>query len=100
VLTVRFFKTIKMDRKQKYVRLKQYNGIIIFPCFIEHSKFQNLEIVSAGFCFVDGDLNRVHCFGESYSLGLKSNEKEDSQEATKQVFGIDAMLALLDVTTN
>jgi len=84
-----------MDRKQKYVKLSQYNGIIIFPCFVEHSKFQILGLLTAGFCYVDAELNRVHCFGESYSLGLKSDEKEDSREATKQVFGIDAMLALL-----
>lgn len=56
--------------KQKYVKLKQFNGILIFPCFVEHSKFKDLEITTAGFCYVDGDLSQVLCFGESYSLGL------------------------------
>ena len=37
-----------MDTKQKFVRLKRYNEVIIFPCVIEHSEFKNLEPVSAG----------------------------------------------------
>ena len=82
-----------MDTKQKYVRLKEYNEIIIFPLVLEHSRFENLMPISAGFCYV-GD-NKVSCFGESYSLGLKS-DSEDTKLATKQIFGFDAMLTLID----
>lgn len=84
-----------MDIKLKFVRLKQYNEVIIFPCVIEHSKFQHLNPISAGFCYVNGKENRVDCFGESYSLRLKSDVKQDTIEATKQVFGIEACLAII-----
>lgn len=77
------------DTKQKYVRLERYDEIIIFPCLIEHSEFKNLNPISAGFCYI-GD-NEVNCFGESYSLKLKSHE-DDSNLATKQIFGFDAMM--------
>jgi hypothetical protein len=81
-----------MDTKLKYVRLKEYNQIIIFPCITEHSNFKYFNCISAGFCYVRD--NKVSCFGESYSLDLKSDEKEDSLRATEQLFGIDAMLEL------
>lgn len=83
------------DTKQKYVRLKDYNVIIIFPCLLEHSQFKHFNPVSAGFCYVDAAEQKVSCFGESFSLGLKSDEKGDTTYATKQVFGIEAMLKLL-----
>lgn len=83
-----------MDRKLKYVKLK--NGeVIIFPQIIEHKTFKQLEPITAGFCYIEGDREKVSCFGESYSLNLKSDEKQDTLDATKQVFGIDAMLKLM-----
>lgn len=82
-----------MDTKQKYVRLKKYDEIIIFPEIIEHSQFRNFEPISAGFCYIEQD--KVSCFGESYSLKLKSNPEEDTKLATKQIYGFDAMLKLL-----
>ena len=75
------------DTRQKYVRLKQYNSIIIFNSIIEHAEFKNLEPTSAGFCYVNE--NSVDCFGESISLNLKSNPT-DSMFATKQIFGWEA----------
>jgi hypothetical protein len=81
-----------MDTKLKYVRLKEYDQIIIFPCIIEHSNFKYFGCISAGFCYVRD--NKVSCFGESYSLDLKSNGNEDSLLATKQLFGFDAMYDL------
>ena len=81
-----------MDTKQKYVRLKQYDTIIIFPEVLNHSDFKHMNPISAGFCYVGKD--RIDCFGESYSLRMKS-DPEDTKLATKQIFGIDAMLALL-----
>lgn len=81
-----------MDTKQKYVRLKRYDEIIIFPQILEHSEFKNLGVISAGFCYIEKD--KVLCFGESVSLRLKSNEEEDTKLATKQIYGFDAMLNL------
>lgn len=79
------------DTKQKYVKLDRFNEIIIFPCVIEHSDFKDMKPISAGFCYVKD--NEVNCFGESVSLGIKSDEK-DSSLATKQIFGWEAMEAL------
>lgn len=83
-----------MNTEQKYVRIKEYNGIIIFPCFVEHSSMKSLNPISAGFCLVDAENKKVSCYGSSYSLNLESAE-DDTKDATKQVFGFDAMLALL-----
>ncbi len=72
-----------MSVKQKYVRLEQYNQIIIFPITIQHKEFKHLELISAGFCRIYN--NEVACFGESTSLRLESLP-EDSKIATKQFF--------------
>jgi len=80
-----------MAEKQKYVRLQEYDNFIFFPQIIEHSTFKHMNPISAGFCYFDDEL--VRCFGDSYSLGIGST-KDDSKLATKQVFGIDAMLNL------
>lgn len=83
------------DTKQKYVRLPGYNEIIIFPCTIEHSMFRDFNPISAGFCYVNAEKQSVNCFGNSISLGLKSNEAEDTKYATRQVFGFDAMIDVM-----
>ena len=57
-----------MDTKQKYVRLKQYDTIIIFPEVLNHSDFKHMNPVSAGFCYVEKE--KIQCFGESYSLRM------------------------------
>lgn len=80
------------DTKLKYVRLSNYDSFIIFPMIIEHSTFSHLDPVSAGFCYIDE--GKVSCFGESYSLGIGS-KSDDTALATKQVFGVDAFLALI-----
>tara|TARA_R110001592_G_scaffold342710_1_gene632698 strand:- start:299 stop:544 length:246 start_codon:yes stop_codon:yes gene_type:complete len=81
-----------MDTKQKYVRLKDYDEIIIFPQLIQHSDFKYMNPISAGFCYVGND--KIDCFGESVSLGLSSRE-DDTLKATKQVFGWEAMEKLM-----
>ena len=81
------------DTKQKYVRLKEYDEIVIFPQIIQHSEFKNWDLISAGFCYVNS--NDVACFGESISLGIKSDPK-DSFLATKQVFGYDEAMKLIN----
>jgi len=75
------------DTKLKYIRLKNYDEIIIFHSIIEHSRFKHFNPISAGFCYI-GD-NKVNCFGESISLKIKSMD-DDTEIATKQVFGFDA----------
>ena len=80
-----------MDTKQKYVRLKEYNQIIIFPQIIEHSSFIGMNPISAGLCHVG--IDEVVCFGESISLRLKGME-DDTFMATKQIFGWDAAEAM------
>lgn len=74
--------------KHKYVRLKRYDEFIFFPESIEHSSFKNRDPISAGFCYFNTDKTIVECYGESYSLGIKSKE-DDTKLATKQVYGID-----------
>lgn len=77
--------------KLKYVKIGYYNSIIVFPEIIEHSQFKHLNPKSAGFCFITEE--KVQCYGESYSLGIKSDE-EDSLLATKQICGVDAYLKI------
>ncbi len=72
--------------KLKYIRLPEYNQILVFPEIIKHDQFKSLGPVSAGFCWIDCLNRKVVCVGESVSLGLKSDEK-DSAYATKQFFG-------------
>lgn len=78
--------------KLKYVRTK--HDIIIFSATISHDTFKYLNPISAGFCVVRSDKEMVACYGESWSLGIKSNPKEDTELATREVFGIDALIKL------
>ena len=78
------------DNKQKYVKLED-DSIIIFPMIIDHSSFKSRKPVSAGFCYISEE--EVNCFGESFTLGIESDEK-DSEIATKQIFGFDGMCKL------
>jgi hypothetical protein len=78
------------DNKQKYIKLED-NSIIIFPMIIQHSAFKELKPITAGFCYIYEE--EVCCFGESFSLGIKA-DKNDSEIATRQIFGFDAMCKL------
>ena len=78
-----------MAEELKYVKTKN-EEIIIFPMVIQHDTFKHLEPISAGFCRIRN--RKVDCYGESYSLGLKAIIREDSLQATKFVFGVDAMI--------
>lgn len=77
--------------KQKYVRLEEWNQVIIFPCVMEHSAFKHLNPVSAGFCYICKD--KIDCYGESVSLKLNS-DPDDSYYATKQIYGFDVAFSL------
>ncbi len=65
--------------KTKYVVIKNIicPALIIFPEYVLHSIFNSLgmgKITSAGFV----NLKTKCCYGESESLKLKSNPKEDN----------------------
>jgi hypothetical protein len=86
-----------MHLKQKYIRTKN-NEIIVFPELLQHSEFKHFEPVSAGFISINAKLEKHHreqqwcetsckCYGESISLGLKSNEEEDTMLANKHILG-------------
>jgi hypothetical protein len=71
-------------KKHKYVR-KEY-GFIIFPETFNHSDFGHKgNVISAGFCQIDTELQECFCFGESISIGVKSLP-EDSAKMKKQFF--------------
>ena len=79
--------------EHKYIKLKDYNSFIIFPKIIEHSKFKYLNPISAGFCYLNENKLIAECYGESISLGIKS-DSEDTKFLTRQIYGFDAMLNL------
>ena len=81
-----------MDTKQKYVRLKEYNEIIIFPQVLGHDEFKGFNPISAGFCYVKKE--SIECFGKSIGLGIESKE-DDTFIATKQIYGWDAAEQLI-----
>ena len=79
------------DLKLKYVKTAM-GEVIMFPETIQHLEFQSFSPVSAGFCHVKTAERKVACYGESISLGIKSKPQQDSNDATRAVFGIDAMM--------
>ncbi len=81
-----------MHTTHKYVRLEKYNMFIFFPFGIPHSQFKDFKPISAGYCIFKN--NMVSCSGYSSALDL-GMDPEDTQLATKQVYGIEAALDLL-----
>ena len=77
----------------KYVKTKE-GEVIFFPTTIQHSEFKHFKPVTAGFCRMRNQ--KVQCYGESYSLNLQSDPKEDTLKATEAVFGTAAMLNILE----
>lgn len=80
-----------MRLKQKYV-ITEHGEIIVFPEIIQHSKFRNFNPISAG--FISFGLNEkgnptCSCYGESYSLKLKSNPQDDTKLAIRQLGMLD-----------
>lgn len=74
----------------KYVRTID-NEIIVFPDSIMHSDFKYTKPVSAGFIqfFILNDNVKCRCYGESISLGLISNQQEDTKLAQYQISEIN-----------
>ena len=76
----------KMARA-KYIKTKD-KEIIVFGEIMVHSDFKNMNPISAG--FISFGINEegnptCSCYGESISLGLKSDEEEDTFLAQSQL---------------
>ncbi len=70
--------------KVKYIKTMG-NQIILFPQTLSHKDFASFNPVSAGFAQIYDE--KIACFGDSFSLGLKS-DPIDSELATRQYFKI------------
>lgn len=74
--------------RHKYVRiddsLGQGKAIILFPEYVQHSKFKNWNCISAGFCDISNGI--VNCYGKSTGLGI-SSKTEDTGLLLKQFYG-------------
>ena len=74
--------------KQKYIKTED-KKIVVFPELFQHSEFRNLKPISAGFISIGAKGKgepSCTCYGESVSLGLKS-DPEDTDLATRQILG-------------
>jgi hypothetical protein len=73
--------------RAKYIKTKD-KEIIVFGEIMVHSDFKNMNPISAGFISfgINEDGNPTcSCYGESISLGLKSDEEEDTFLAQSQL---------------
>ena len=73
--------------KVKYIKTKD-NEIIVFGEIMVHSDFKDMNPVSAGFISfgINEDGNPTcTCYGQSISLGLESDEEEDTRLAQRQL---------------
>lgn len=73
--------------RAKYIKTKD-KEIIVFGEIMVHSDFKNMNPISAG--FISFGINEegnptCSCYGESISLGLKSDEEEDTFLAQSQL---------------
>lgn len=75
--------------KVKYIKTEN-NQIIVFGEYYTHDQFRKFKPISAGFIGFgqdkDGQIT-CECYGKSISLGLKADEKEDTELAKKQILG-------------
>lgn len=77
--------------KTKYV-ITEDKTIIVFPELLQHSEFKRFNPTSAG--FISFGVNKegnptCSCYGESISLGLKSNPEVDTWIAKRQLNMLD-----------
>jgi len=74
-------------KKVKYIKTKD-KEIIVFGDIMVHSDFKHMNPISAGFISFgtneDGNPT-CRCYGESISLGLESDEEEDTFLAQSQL---------------
>lgn len=80
-----------MFSRVKYVITKE-REIIVFSELMQHSDFKHFQPISAGFISFginkEGNLS-CNCYGESISLGIKSNPEEDTIMAKRQLNMLD-----------
>lgn len=75
--------------KVKYIKTKD-NRIIVFPELLQHSEFKHFGPISAGFISIGASergVPTISCYGESISLGLKSDSEVDIELARRQILG-------------
>ena len=77
--------------RTKYIITKD-KKIIVFSELLQHSEFKRFQPISAG--FISFGVNKqgnpsCSCYGESVSLGLKSNPDEDTMIAKRQLNMLD-----------
>ena len=80
-----------MNLKTKYV-ITEDKVIIVFPELIQHSEFKHFNPTSAGFISIGVNKQgnpSCSCYGESISLGLKSNPEKDTELAKRQLNRLD-----------
>jgi hypothetical protein len=73
----------------KHIRTSD-NQIIVFSEYHQHSEFKHYKPISAGFisfCATGEHELKCSCYGESVSLGLKSDEAFDTMLAMRQILG-------------
>lgn len=80
-----------MFSRVKYVITKE-REIIVFSELMQHSDFKHFQPISAG--FISFGVNKegnpsCNCYGESISLGIKSNPEEDTLMAKRQLNMLD-----------
>ncbi|MEO6305476.1 MAG: hypothetical protein ABIP51_20100 [Bacteroidia bacterium] len=66
----------------KYIRTKD-NSIIVFSSALKHNQFSHFNPISAGFIAINN--SECKCYGESFSLNIKSNSIDDSILANRQI---------------
>ena len=75
--------------RTKYIKTED-NQIVVFSEYFQHSDFRSKKPTSAGFISFgvgkDGNPSCT-CYGESVSLGLKSDGEIDTKLADKQILG-------------
>lgn len=75
--------------KVKYIKTDN-DEIIVFSELLQHSRFRGFNPVSAGFISIGANGRydpTIQCYGESVSLGLKSDPEVDTQLAERQILG-------------
>jgi hypothetical protein len=73
--------------KVKYIKTED-NQIIVFGEYYTHDQFRRFRPISAGFIWfstAEHGVPSCTCYGESISLGLKSDEEVDTELAKKQI---------------
>ncbi len=78
-----------MKLNQKYIKTKD-GQIIVFSEIFQHSNFSIFHPITAGFVSINATEKHeptIACYGESISLGLKSDPEEDTRLAELQILG-------------